>query len=190
MLINYKNLESMDVVFTGEKSIYAAFNRKATAGRKAMFDKSVPTHCGLLIDFKGQKLMLELTGWKRRGYKSGVNICSLHEYSGKRFIIDILRSKVFADPLVLDAASKRVALDIRYTLEYDYKGVIGSVLRSVKEDPKKFYCSEYVYAVLKESGVSFPIKFSKHVWPCELYTWLLGNSRRVAWRTFHNLVAI
>ena len=136
MKIKYKNLQSGDVVCCGGHGIIAGVIRWATDHR--MFDPSVSTHTGIIIDLNGQKMIAEAT-------PRGLKLNSLEEYIGnrKRFILGIYRKKGFGVEVGI-AMDKDISLDLRRTIDYDYKGDVSFLITKLGNDPDKVFCSEYV----------------------------------------------
>ena len=75
--------------------------------------------------------------------------------------------------MVRRALLKRVALDYRYTIEYDWKGCIEFVFQKVKDNKKRNYCSEYFYEQTKRDGIQYPKSYETKVSPFDLQ-WLSG----------------
>jgi hypothetical protein len=137
--INYKNLQSLDIVCCGGKGLIAGVIRLATGNR--LFDKRVSTHTGMVFDVHGQKMIAEAT-------PKGLKLNSLEEYykSSRRFIVGVFRSE--SVPLDMKiCAEKAVAVDLRKTIEYDYTGDLSFVIKRVGHDEDKVFCSEYVQQI-------------------------------------------
>lgn len=162
--INYEALRPMDIVYTGARNPWAACNRLFTAGWRDMFNYKIPTHCGVLVQLYGQYLIAEMLGGR------GLQLESLKKYTTKRnHILAVRRHHVYNSSLVREAAQARIALDLRYTLDYDPKGIMSFVLKRVEDDPKKWYCSEYVYMQSAADGIIYPDSFADRVSPNDLY---------------------
>lgn len=145
--INYSALKTGDIVDCGGKSPLAYVIRWVTAGRNHRFDPNIASHTGMVVDFSGQKLMIEMKGTR------GIQLVSLEKYceNNRRFIIDVRRSKDMNDSH-RRWLEKQVAYCLRKNLDYDFSGLLSFVMSKVEDNPKKYYCSEFVYELLKRAG--------------------------------------
>lgn len=164
LTLDYDNLRGGDRVVCGGKSPFAMVTRIVTAGWKNAFNHDIAVHTGLVIDFFGQKLIAEMQ-------PKGLEINSLKKYTeigGKRYILDITRSKAFDSPLVQEEFHEMIALYRRRTIEYDYVGLLEFVFKKVDDNKGKNYCSEFDYLITKELGCQYPSKFKTKVSPYDL----------------------
>lgn len=167
--INYGSLQPMDIVLTGRRSLFGGFVRVVTGGLSKLTKRDVAVHCGLVVDLDGELVMAEMTGKDINGRGGGLLLSSLESYNTSRdFIVGIKRHGVYANRLVRQAAMRRIFSDVRHTLDYDFKGIVGFVFDRVKENPKKYYCSEYVYMQTAVDGVAYPDGFAERVSPYDL----------------------
>jgi hypothetical protein len=146
MKIKYENLQSCDIVVCGGHGLVAGVIRSAT-GHKP-FDTSISTHTGIIIDLHGQKMIGEATA------KGGLKLNSLEEYlnNRKRFILGIYRKKDL--PFDMQYCMERdIAVDLRKTKGYDWAGDLSFVLNRVKQNPDKYFCSEYVAVKYQKFGI-------------------------------------
>ena len=172
--IDYQALRPMDLVLTGRRGPWAAVIKIVTAGIKSWNNKKIPVHCGLVMEIHGQLVLVEMTA-------TGITVTSLKDYTGKiDYITRILRHEVYNDLCLRNGAMARISLDIRYALDYDFKGMFGFVFKRVKHDRKKCYCSEYCWAQWKKDGVMFPAEYEKRVSPFDLERWGLVFCQSVA----------
>ncbi len=144
--IDYEKLRAGDVVFCGGRGVFSSLIRLVTGGKNRSV-KTTATHVGILVDFHGQILMAEMLG-------NGLSISSLEEYqkNKRRFMLGIYRHCRLNEERVA-IIQKRIALDRRKTIEYDWKGILA-FLRG-EGSPEKFYCSEYVANVFGCAGLLF-----------------------------------
>jgi len=160
MKIKYENLKSGDIVFCGGNSLLAGIIRFVTAGsfRKK---KDVATHCGVVVDLYGQKLIAEMM-------PEGLELNSLEDYNhgGKRFIVGVGRKYLTSS--TENAMMKQVALDLRKGIEYDFSGVVGFILATPNLE-EKFYCSEYVKRLYKKCGTKLSEASVDRVSPQDIF---------------------
>jgi len=160
--INYEVLQPMDLVLTSTSGIKSVFVRGVTTGGKNMFNKKLATHCGLVINIHDQLLMVEMIG-------RGINIVSLNDYTNrKKYIVAVRRHYIYIDKYIREIAQKRIALDLRYSLDYDFKGIYSFVNSRVEDDVKRYYCSEYCYMQTAADGIKYPDSFADKVSPYDL----------------------
>lgn len=162
--LDYSVLQPMDLVLTGGYSPLAILIKWKTAGRKNMLNPDIATHCGVVVEWKGQLLIAEMLG-------RGLSLNSLEEYTGRRrsrWIVGIRRHFVYNNAIIRENAQRRIALDLRYTLDYDHKGIISFVSDRVKQDKKKNYCSEYAYMQTAADEIRYPDDFAFKVSPRDL----------------------
>ena len=161
---NYEKLRPLDMVVCAGKSPFAVVTRIVTAGRRRAFDYDVSVHTGILVDFHGQLLVAEMTA-------QGLQINSLEKYNtvgGRRWVIAVRRHRAFDDTGLMEETQETIARDRRKTIEYDYKGLLEFVSKRVKDNKKRYYCSEYVYHATKFAGVKYPTDFADMVSPFDL----------------------
>ena len=165
--MNYSKLRTGDLVVCGGRGFSAMLIKAATAGWDRKFDKHVSCHTGLVVEWAGQYFIAEMLG-------RGLSISPFKRYDkGRRWIIGIKRHPVYNNVMVRRALLKRVALDYRYTIEYDWKGCIEFVFQKVKDNKKRNYCSEYFYEQTKRDGIQYPKSYETKVSPFDLQ-WLSG----------------
>lgn len=145
MKINYSNLKAGDVVVCGADTIVGSIIRFFT--RRDTGKYKVSTHTAIVVDFWGQKLIAEM-------WASGLRISSLEKYNSgnKNYIISIKRAKDLTDENRVKL-QKEISKDLRKRLAYDWLGDLSFIFKNIKEDKNKFFCSEYVFYLLKNSGV-------------------------------------
>ena len=162
--INYDVLRTGDMVVCGGKGFTANIIRRATVGRGRARDASISVHTGMVVKWGGQFFIAEMLA-------KGITLSPFARYEkGKRrrFIIDIRRSRVYDDKELRENLQKRVALDYRHSISYDWKGDIGFVFKKVKQNKKRFYCSEHYHYQTQIDGVKYPPIFNKFVSPHDL----------------------
>jgi hypothetical protein len=157
--MKYQKLRTGDMVVVGGRGLFAAITRKVTSGK--MWDRSVSTHTGIIVGWAGQKLIAEMT-------PKGLELTPPTRYGGlRRKLIGIRRHPVYNKVGKRRALLARIARDYRKTIEYDFKGLFEFV--GVCEDnPKRFYCSEYVYYQTAMDGVEYPEEYKQKVSPYDL----------------------
>lgn len=163
--INYGALKTGDTVICGGRGPIAYFVKLFSAGFRKRHKKDVASHVGIVIDFHGQKLIVEMLGTEG-------HIClgSLEEYlkNKKRSIIDIRRF-INMEDFDRRLIEQQAAYDIRKGLEYDYRGIAEFLFKKVDDDKSKAYCSELWYEYMKNIGKFFTkaqrTKFNKKISP-------------------------
>lgn len=172
-VIDYTALRPMDIVFCGAHSLFAAAIRAVTGGARELFDHGFPNHAGIVVDFHGQFLIAEMLG-------SGLVVNSLEDYTKgklKPYIISVARHPAFTDAS-REEAQRRIALDRRKTLEYDWGGDLAFI-GAGKNDPNKAYCSEYAAVMLKEYCGALHPKNTTALDPASLWAWMLAQGWEV-----------
>lgn len=143
--IDYFKLKPCDVVITGGIGLFGYGIRLVTGGWKNRRKRNeIATHVGIIVEFHGQLFIAEMLG-------DGLQINPLSRYTTKknRFILDVVRLRNMTAGQKRDI-QHRIALDRRYGLEYDWRGVFSFLNRKVKHSEKKYFCSEYVSFLLHE----------------------------------------
>jgi len=156
--IPYPHLRALDRVVCGGRGFVAWRIRRRTAGFRRQFDKHVATHTGLLVDFHGQLLIAEML-------TDGLSIDTLERYLSQRsrYIISFRRSPVFDDEDKRERAQAIIAYVYRERLnmaEYDRRGVFSFVNKTFRQDPHKWYCSEFDCALTAKFGCTYPHSFN------------------------------
>ena len=170
--INYDKLRVGDMVVCGGRGPTAMIIKAATVGRKAVFDKKVSCHTGMVVKWGGQFFIAEMLA-------SGLCISPFSRYEkakDRRFILDIKRSPVYSSPAKRKALQARVALDYRHSIEYDWKGDINFVIKRVKNSKGRYYCSEHYQYQTKKDGVPYPGRFDIRVSPHDLQECVVFSS--------------
>jgi len=148
MKIDYSKLRTGDIVSIASFTLFGAIIRKITGRKRRFFKgrKTTATHTAIVVTFGGQKLIAEMTS-------KGLQLNSLEKYVGKRRrkIVEVSRSTEL-DKKGREEIRKKISLDLRKGLEYDWAGDIAFLSKRVKENPKKFFCSEYASYLLKFYG--------------------------------------
>lgn len=163
MKFNYEALRSCDMVVCAGRSPFAGITRLVTAGVSKFLDHSVAVHTGIVFELEGQKLIAEMQ-------PKGLKLNSLERYAKidkRRWVIGIRRNYAFDAEERRTEVQRRIALDLRRTLEYDYKGLLEFVSKRIKDNKKRAYCSEYYYQLTKDI-VKYPDTFRVKVSPRDL----------------------
>jgi hypothetical protein len=160
MVVNYSKLRTGDMVVCGGRGAFAALIRWATRRKQ---DKKISVHTGLVVEWAGQFFIAEMLG---RGLT--ISPFKRYEKNRRRWILAIRRHSVYDKVKIRRALLKRVALDYRRTISYDWKGCISFVFKKCKDNKNKNYCSEYFYEVTKLDGIPYPKSFEEKVGPPEL----------------------
>lgn len=152
--IPYPKLRPLDLVVCGGRGYIAWRIRRRTAGRRRQFDKRVATHTGLLVQFGRQLFIAEML-------IGGLSIDTLERYlrQRSRYIICFRRSGVFDDAMVRAEAQDIIAYIYRERLdlaEYDRRGIFTFVSKAFRQDPNKWYCSEFDCALTAKFGCAYP----------------------------------
>ena len=163
MKFNYPILRSCDMVVCAGKSPFATVTRIVTSGWKHFFDRKIAVHTGIIFELEGQKLIAEMQ-------PKGLELNSMERYAkpgGRRWVIAIRRNPAFDSDYSRTTVQETIALDLRRTLEYDYKGLLEFVSKRIKDNKKRAYCSEYYYQLTKDF-VGYPESFDTKVSPYDL----------------------
>ena len=169
MKINYSALKPMDRIDCSGRSPLALVTRIVTAGLGNAWNHKVPVHTGIVVEWDGQLLCAEMGA-------SGLEINPLSKYEGKgnRSIMNVSRHPLFMDAERARYAQRRIIEDYRRSedgrkgVKYDYKGLLEFVFHRIKDNPKRYYCSEYFYALTFDL-IRYPIEFSAKVSPYDLF---------------------
>lgn len=163
-MFNYSALKVGDMVCTGGHDGLAALVRFATMRKRIPYDKDkVSTHTGIVVQWGDQFFIAEMTA-------DGITLSPFLKYTdGNRFILDIRRNTSLEVYGARDAINCRVAKDYRRSIEYDFTGAVGFVFSRIKQNPKRFYCSEYFVWLYSDLGVPFPSELLHRVSPQQLY---------------------
>lgn len=143
--LDYSKLKPCDVVITGGVGLFGYAIRLVTGGWKNRRNRhEIATHVGIVVEFHGQLFVAEMLG-------GGLTINPLSRYTAKktRFILDVVRLRGITAGQKRDI-QQRIAVDRRYGLEYDWRGVFSFLNRKVKHSEKKYFCSEYTSYLLHE----------------------------------------
>lgn len=161
MKFDYNKLQTGDVINCVGRGPFAAITRLVTKGKIV--------HTGIVIGLYGQKLVAEMG-------PRGLVLRSLERYnkSRRRGIHSIYRFEHLSDTVKIEI-KKKVLKDLRKTIDYDFKGLFEFVFPKVKDNKKAFYCSEYVFALLREYIGSYPLTFIKKVSPNDLFRYVIKN---------------
>ena len=141
--INYLKLRPCDVVVTGGVGLFGYAIRAVTGGwKKRRKRHEIATHVGIVVEFHGQLFIAEMLG-------KGLKINPLSRYTGKtkRFILEVSRLRNITAGQKREI-QQRIAIDRRYGLEYDWRGVFSFLNRKIKHSEKKYFCSEYTAFLL------------------------------------------
>ena len=147
--IDYNKLHIGDMVVCGGSGPTAVIIRAATVGWTSAFDKSISVHTGVIVKWAGQVFIAEMLG-------RGVTLSPPSRYEGKRrrYIMGIRRHPAYIKYSNRAALNRRVSKLYRKSIEYDWNGVLSFVFENCKDDPKRFYCSEFFKHITSE--VEYP----------------------------------
>ena len=161
-----KKLRTGDMIVYGgpRLSPLAMIIRSRTAGRKYMFKAGVVgVHVDIVCDMYGQRLTVGMG-------PQGIEIVTPMEPPRKRVPLLVRRHPVYDSKAVRTALARRLMYDMRLSLEYDFKGVMSFVMESVKENRKRFYCSEHFVYQTRQDKVRYPRNYYDRVSPWQLQT--------------------
>lgn len=163
--INYDALQAGDMVHCAGRSPFAMITRIVTSGWKNKLNHNISVHTGIIINIHGQKFISEMQA-------SGLEFNDLERYNkegGRRWIIDVTRNDLLNSSYNQIKIQQQMALDRRRTIEYDFKGLVEFVIKKVKDDKSKNYCSEYVYYLTRKTiDCEYPDKYKIKVSPRDL----------------------
>ena len=147
MDLNYKVLRTGDYVLTTSLYLLADTIRYRTSGK--IFDLSIPTHAGMIVDIYGKYFIAEM---KQTLQINSIKRCYLNQgYLGCR-IVNIRRNSVFDDPEKRYNLNQQIISDYFETISYDYKGILSYIFSKIPQDPTRYYCSEYCQKYAVEFG--------------------------------------
>jgi hypothetical protein len=171
MKIDYSKLQPLDIVFCGGTDLFAAVIRAVTCGLVKTLDRSIPTHCGIVMDMEGQKFIGEMM-------PDGFKLNSLESYNkgiNKPYIIGVHRFDHWC-PRLASSAREWLAVCLRRTIGYDWMGDVHFLFPSVSNTKKEYFCSELVAEVYKRySGFRFADD-SASVSPASMYNCVKSKS--------------
>ena len=144
--INYPVLKTGDIVVCGGRGLLAYIIRWSTTRFKNRRNKNISCHTAMVIDFHGQKLIVEMLGTDG----GIIRLNSLERYlnHNSRHILDIKRFYTM-DDVDRQMIEEEVARDIRKGIEYDYRGCLEFAFKNIDDKEEDYYCSEYVLKLLK-----------------------------------------
>lgn len=160
-------LQVGDWVCCGGLGLFPAITRAVTGGGlRAIRDRSISTHTGILFAIGKQLLVAEMCA-------QGIEVNSL-EVKYRRWNERVL---CFRRPRVRDEMEYHAAVQdgigelVRRGMEYDYKGLLEFVTRRVKDSRSRMYCSELVYTFSADHmREPFPADYDRCVSPEQLHT--------------------
>ena len=154
--------QSLDVVVFGGGTLLDRIIRRATVGRKRRKDKTVATHTGLLVTIGNDLMVAEVCGGR------GLVITSLDNitHGGSRCVLDVIRHPVYNDKHKRYRAKMDILDDMvagtywENKVKYDWLGALSFYFKLLKEDPSRYYCSEYCY-ITTRNDINYPDWFIK-----------------------------
>lgn len=154
-------LQTGDVLLWGAARLNpkAMLIRSVTAKRP--FDTTVATHADIICEVHGQRLIVAMD-------KRGIEVRSPMHPPRTLRLLGVRRHTVYSQPEAREALARRLALDLRHSIEYDYKGILGFVFHRVRHCARRYYCSEHVVAQTQQDGVTYPASFETRVSPYAL----------------------
>lgn len=161
---NYAAYRVGDMVVFCSSSFPGMVIRCFSSGFKDWNNYNVPTHIAQIVQVEGQFLIAEMMA-------SGLVVRSLEYYNRKNepsWVKSIKRNPVYDDPAKRAALNARIFKDLRYTLDFDFKGLLEFVFKKIEDDKSKKYCSEYLFEQTKLDGVEYPVSFDTMVSPVNL----------------------
>lgn len=133
-------LKTGDIVCTTSDSWLAKIIRRVTGGEA--------THVGIIVEFGRKVFIVEML-------KNGVTFSSLNKYlKGNRSKIVEVNRPVGITRGHRTNIHRLVARSLHEEVKYDTKGVLAFVFKRVKENPNRFFCSEYVSMILEGAHVA------------------------------------
>lgn len=137
----YPSLRAGDMVCCDVRGVFPCITRVVTGGWRHLFDHDWSTHTGMLVQMGGQLFVVEMGG-------KGVDLNSLEvEYQKWDRRIICFRRLVGITTAKRNQIEAKLGEVLRRGTEYDYAGILGYVFQRVKQNRKRYYCSEMVYAV-------------------------------------------
>jgi len=179
IITDFSKFQTGDIFFTNEKGFIGGFIRLGETGKiKDMFSREIVNHTGIIFNIYDQMFCAELT-------KDGPDITDIDKYRSKNNqIISVYRPTLFKDPVLLDQVAKYLAYWARKRKQkkYDPIGAISSsrwvqkLLPFIKDNPKRDFCSEYVYTFLKNFKHTFPMSWCIHKPnPLMVFEWMIKH---------------
>lgn len=162
-IVPYRKLRALDRVVCGGRGLVAWRIRRRTAGFKRRFDLNVATHTGLIVDLHGELFIAEML-------TDGLSVDTLERYinNRSRYIICFRRSRVFDDTDARAEAQRIIMYIYRERLklaEYDRRGIFSFINKAIKQNPHKWYCSEFDCALTAKFGAPYPARFDVRIDP-------------------------
>lgn len=144
MKIRYENLRDGDIVCTTGKGFLGRIISRITGDRTSK--SKIATHVGIVVKWRQQFYIAELLA-------NGLQISTFERYTEKKrhWILEINR------PLDLghyerNRIANKISEDNYNQISYDFKGVLGFINPNIKQNPHRWFCSEYVAFLLENYG--------------------------------------
>lgn len=172
--INYESLRPMDIVLTTSDSWIAKVIRWVTAGFLAK-PGTVATHCGLVVRRQDTGLLEIAEMIADNNFKFPINligarafISPFSNYDGNHDgnIIQIMRSSVYDDISVREAANNHVLQSVAKGILYDYAELF-QFIGGPEGNKNKLVCSEFVVFCTVDD-IPWPANFTKLVSPYDI----------------------
>jgi hypothetical protein len=144
--MNYDKIKIGDRVDYSCNDPFGILIKINTAGIGHALDMKVPTHTGIVCQWEGQYLVA--------GMRKTLSIESLENHD----IMGVYRHPAITDD-IREVLNRTIAYDVRLHLDYDYLGMLElcPILKWLKQNDKKFYCSEY-FLYLTKSYINYENK--------------------------------
>ena len=142
-----------DYVLTTSRTLLACTIRAKTAGWRQFFNTRVATHAGIIYSLDGSDdpqtfFIAEML--------SNIRSTAIREYEKPDFwnnhIVYVKRNPLYNDPLKRSQVNAKIISDLQKAVDYDYKGILEYIWPDAKDEPEKFYCSEYLRYLAQYGG--------------------------------------
>jgi hypothetical protein len=165
MKLKNQNLRELDYICTTNIGLFSTAIRWVTA--RKLFDLSIATHVGMLISIKGIYFVAEMV-------ESGLKINSLQKYMnngllGQR-IVAVRRNPIYDNKNLRMFTAMDVVNDCKKTYGYDWASCASYITKLVKDNPGKYYCSEYIGHYAKRDGGEIIKNKGARITPFEIQT--------------------
>jgi len=162
MNIDYSKLRECDYILCTSLHPISCMIRYKESG--SIFNTDIATHVGMLVNIYDKLFIAEMAG--RLQINSLKRYYLNQGYWGNR-IVCVRRNAVYDNPETRYNTNNKILSDFFETKSYDYDGVLSYILpHLIKQDPDKYYCSEYVQKYAKIDGN--PIVDSYKVTPFQI----------------------
>lgn len=124
------------------------------------------THTGIIQDVTSKAVYISEMGPR------GIELNKLVKLSSKGRKVHSVHRVGYLNRLTLLRIRREINKKHLKNVKYDFRGLFEFIFPWVDDRKEKFYCSELVFAVIKEYLHTYPKKYDEKISPNELYRFL------------------